>query len=101
MRLEDCHTHRHSLAFQVFYFVFLDSLILTLLILRSGLGIKVNGEEILNAVTTGKDFNYWAQTGTNGNSFLLNHELGHTLGLADLYAFDTAQGQFPFTGTIT
>jgi hypothetical protein len=43
-----------------------------------------------------KDFYPWMALG--GKSYLLNHELGHSLGLADLYAQVTTQGNYPFTG---
>lgn len=46
-----------------------------------GGGVTADGNEMLNAVTSGHDINTWG-------SIWLNHEATHTLGLIDLYAYD-------------
>lgn len=46
-----------------------------------GNGINVNGKTFENGVTSGTDLNYWM------SGLWLVHELSHTLGLVDLYAF--------------
>jgi M6 family metalloprotease-like protein len=46
-----------------------------------GGGINTGGTEILNGVTSGQDLPYWG--------FLwINHEVGHTMGLVDLYPYE-------------
>lgn len=45
-----------------------------------GDGITLDGKYISNGATSAHDLNYW-------KSIWLNHEITHTLGLADLYAF--------------
>jgi len=52
-----------------------------------GWGVQASGKEFFNGVTTGADYTYWTNTGRNGQGYLLVHELGHTLGLPDLYSF--------------
>jgi M6 family metalloprotease-like protein len=56
---------------------------------NSGYGINVKGKIFENAVSSGRDLQYW-------KSFWLNHEMGHTFGLPDLYAF--SGNQFRYTG---
>lgn len=46
-----------------------------------GGGVTADGKEILNATTSAHDINTWG-------SIWLNHEVTHTLGLVDLYAYD-------------
>ena len=45
-----------------------------------GDGLTLDGKYISNGATSAYDLNYW-------KSIWLNHEITHTLGLADLYAF--------------
>lgn len=47
----------------------------------TGGGITADGREMLNATTSAHDLNTWG-------SIWLNHEITHTLGLVDLYAYD-------------
>lgn len=54
-----------------------------------GSGITIKGKEFINSVSSGHDI-------TNWSNFWLNHELCHTLGLPDLYAFSGVQ--FGYTG---
>jgi M6 family metalloprotease-like protein len=60
-----------------------------------GNGIIADGNEMLNAVTSAYDLNIWG-------SIWLNHEVTHTLGLVDLYAYkpksQTEAGLLPYTG---
>ncbi len=56
------------------------------------------GKEFLNAVTTEADFTYSTNTGCNGQGYLLVQELGHTLGLSDLYSFNGGETQFKYVG---
>lgn len=44
-------------------------------------GLEVDGNVIMNGATSAYDLNYWG-------AIWLNHEIGHTLGLVDLYAFE-------------
>jgi M6 family metalloprotease-like protein len=54
-------------------------------------GITMDGKTILNATTSGYDLNNWG--------FLwLNHELGHNMGLPDLYLYNSGN-QFRDVGT--
>ena len=55
----------------------------------TGWGVSVKGKEFINAVTSGSDLSYW-------KNYWLIHELSHTLGLPDLYAFSGQQ--FGYTG---
>jgi M6 family metalloprotease-like protein len=63
-----------------------------------GNGIVADGNEMLNAVTSAYDLNTWG-------SIWLNHEVSHTLGLVDLYAYkpksDTFAGTLPYTGAFS
>lgn len=51
-----------------------------------GFGINVPGGEILNATNSGNDLLYW------GGAGWLVHEVGHNLGLPDLYAYAVSAG---------
>jgi M6 family metalloprotease-like protein len=53
-------------------------------------GIAVDGTVLMNGATSAHDLNHWG-------AIWLNHEITHTLGLPDLYAFDGPE-QFPYTG---
>ena len=55
----------------------------------TGWGVSAKGKEFINAVTSGSDLSYW-------KNYWLIHELSHTLGLPDLYAFSGQQ--FGYTG---
>ncbi|MCW5878896.1 MAG: hypothetical protein KIS80_08530 [Anaerolineales bacterium] len=58
-------------------------------------GIQADGVTIANGITSGSDLLYWGH-------LWLNHEMGHSLGLPDLYAYPGAAAaeadQFAFTG---
>ncbi len=57
----------------------------------SGSTLLADGNEITNGTTSGYDLNLWG--------FLwLNHELGHSMGLADLYSYERYE---MFTGPFT
>ena len=56
---------------------------------QPGSGVTINGREIINGANSGYDINNWKE-------YWLIHELGHTLGLVDLYAF--SGDLFRFTG---
>ncbi len=59
-------------------------------------GFTLNGKYISNIATSGHDFYYWGY-------MWLNHELGHGLGLPDLYPFnsDTSYvGEYSYMGLI-
>ena len=57
-----------------------------------GEGILVNGQVVDNGATSGADLLAWG-------SGWLNHELGHTLSLVDLYELDAMpEAQFHYTG---
>jgi M6 family metalloprotease-like protein len=59
---------------------------------QSGLGINVRGKTFENAISSGYDLNFW------GASWL-SHELGHSLGLSDLYFSSNINGKMNiFTG---
>ncbi len=62
-----------------------------------GFGVPVKGKEFINGVTSGADITSWS-------TFWYIHELGHTLGLPDLYAFTGPQlgytGDWSIMGTI-
>lgn len=62
-----------------------------------GSGYTAGGKTFLNAVTSGHDLLHW------GN-FWLNHEMGHMMGLVDLYAFSGPEhgyvGGFSIMGNI-
>lgn len=55
--------------------------------------LRADGRTIKNGVTSGAD-------GWGSGGWWLSHESGHTMGLVDLYAFDTSNGQdgFRYTG---
>jgi M6 family metalloprotease-like protein len=53
-------------------------------------GIAVDGTVLMNGATSAHDLNHWG-------AIWLNHEVTHTLGLPDLYAFDGPEA-FPYTG---
>jgi M6 family metalloprotease-like protein len=53
-------------------------------------GIAVDGTVLMNGATSAHDLNYWG-------AIWLNHEVTHTLGLPDLYAFEGGEG-LPYTG---
>ncbi|MBS1983897.1 MAG: hypothetical protein JST16_06970 [Bdellovibrionales bacterium] len=55
-----------------------------------GGGVTADGNEMLNAITSGHDLNTWG-------SIWLNHESTHSMGLPDLYSF-AAPGTLPFSG---
>jgi M6 family metalloprotease-like protein len=55
-------------------------------------GFVVDGNLINNGTTSGSDINYWGPA-------WLNHEIGHSFGLADLYAYDASSNEtFKYTG---
>jgi M6 family metalloprotease-like protein len=45
-----------------------------------GLGVNAGGRTLLNATTSGRDLTAWG-------GYWLNHEMGHLMGLADLYGY--------------
>jgi len=53
-------------------------------------GIAVDGTVLMNGATSAHDLNHWG-------AIWLNHEVTHTLGLPDLYAFEGPEA-FPYTG---
>jgi len=53
-------------------------------------GIAVDGTVLMNGATSAHDLGYWG-------AIWLNHEVTHTLGLPDLYAFEGGEG-LPYTG---
>jgi len=55
----------------------------------AGSGLTVDGNEILNAVTSAFDLNTWG-------SIWLNHEVTHNLGLVDLYASQPLNPSNPY-----
>lgn len=54
---------------------------------RPGSGVTVGGRTFENGATSGHDLLYWGYK-------WFNHEVGHTMGLADLYAFSGAGHRF-------
>lgn len=52
-----------------------------------GDGVTAGGRIISSATTSGRDLLVWG-------AFWLNHEMGHTMGLADLYAFSGATHRY-------
>jgi M6 family metalloprotease-like protein len=50
-------------------------------------GITADGKLFMNATTSGRDLLGWG-------GFWLNHEMGHSMGLADLYAYSGAGHRF-------
>jgi len=57
----------------------------------NGGGIKLDGKYISNGATSAYDLNNW-------KSIWLNHEVTHTLGLVDLYAFKSSDERNPNDG---
>lgn len=60
----------------------------------SGDGLKFDGKYLGNGATSAYDLNNWG-------AIWVNHEISHTLGLIDLYAFEPqkySDNGFPFTG---
>ena len=51
--------------------------------LNDSFAIKADGNSILTGITSGFDFNYWG-------GIWLAHEMGHSLGLLDLYSFSNS-----------
>jgi M6 family metalloprotease-like protein len=50
-------------------------------------GVTAGGRTFTNGATSGRDLNNWG-------GYWLNHEVGHTLGLPDLYAFSGSTHRF-------
>ena len=50
-------------------------------------GITADGKLFMNATTSGRDLTFWG-------GFWLNHEMGHSMGLVDLYAYSGAGHRF-------
>jgi len=57
---------------------------------NSSFGIRVDGNTVTNGATSGYDIKDWG-------SLWLNHEAGHTLGLVDLYAFESNTNNYSDT----
>ena len=55
-----------------------------------GQGFKASGRTFDNSVTSGADFDFWLHK-------WLNHEMGHTMGLVDLYSYGGGP-EFGYTG---
>jgi M6 family metalloprotease-like protein len=53
----------------------------------SGFGVTAGGKTFLNGATSGRDLLAWG-------GYWLNHEMGHTLGLPDLYAYSGQTHRF-------
>jgi M6 family metalloprotease-like protein len=53
----------------------------------TGLGVNAGGRTLLNATTSGRDLIGWG-------GYWLNHEMGHLMGLADLYAYTGTGNRF-------
>ena len=56
-----------------------------------GAGLYADGAEILNGITSGFDLPDWGH-------LWLNHEMGHSLGLPDLYAYNPESNAHRFVG---
>jgi M6 family metalloprotease-like protein len=56
-----------------------------------GEGYNASGRVFENSATSGADFDYWKH-------LWANHELGHTMGLVDLYSYSGQGGEFSYTG---
>ena len=54
---------------------------------NAGTGVTVRGTTLANGATSGRDLLAWG-------SFWLNHEMGHTLSLVDLYAYSGSSHRF-------
>lgn len=52
-----------------------------------GFGVTAGGKTLLNGSTSGRDLLAWG-------GFWLNHEMGHTMGLPDLYAYSGSAHRF-------
>ena len=52
-----------------------------------GFGVSADGKTFLNGSTSGRDLTAWG-------AYWLNHEMGHTMGLPDLYAYSGATHRF-------
>jgi len=52
-----------------------------------GFGVTAGGRTFLNAATSGRDLINWG-------GYWLNHEMGHTMGLPDLYAYSGSGHRF-------
>lgn len=50
-------------------------------------GISADGKLIMNATTSGRDLTFWG-------GYWLDHEMGHSMGLVDLYAYAGAAHRF-------
>jgi M6 family metalloprotease-like protein len=53
----------------------------------AGFGVTAGGKTFLNGSTSGRDLTGWS-------GYWLNHEMGHTMGLPDLYAFSGSAHRF-------
>lgn len=69
----------YEIAYGPTYTGFLDS------------GLSADGVIIPNGMTSGRDLLHWGH-------LWLNHEMGHSLGLPDLYAYDLQEFIFAYTG---
>jgi len=50
-------------------------------------GITADGKFFMNATTSGRDLSFWG-------GYWLNHEMGHSMGLVDLYAYSGSGHRF-------